>query len=442
MIGQHKHRPEKKNQQGVALILALLFVVVMTVIVVEFSYEAQVDASFAFNQGNDLEAYIAAKSAVALGMAQLAEHLVMLLEAPTTAAGTQSMPMFSGEQYDSKEDPWAIGRPFEPINNATMRTTISDEYGKINLNALLDSSSGQAQERTFLVEALRFFFWTRLDSNGEDPVDAILDWLDYDDDDNERPNGAEQDYYMGLERPYMPKNGPMDSLEELLLIQGITPEVYFGDPQADPPILPLSEYLTVHGDWGGAVNVNTARPEVIEAISYGWSQTGQVAIDHDGILAELDFSGRITSRQRLNQYVQVNMQNQQQRRNRRNRQPNQPTPPPEAGDRQFFAAKQAQDDGGNPNDPNDPNNPANPNNPNNPNNPGATGQLRAFTISSNCFRIHGDGLVDDVMVRIEAFVWRLPLDLNSLQASIPPGGQGLFQPPAENFRILSWKVIR
>jgi len=429
-----KRRGGVGEKRGVALILALLFVVILTVIVVEFAYEAQVDASYAFNQSNDLEAYLAAKSAVALGMGQLAEHLVMLLEGP----GDVDMPGFVGEQYDSKEDPWAIGRPFEPINNATMRTSISDEFGKINLNALIDYSSGEPQERTFLIEALRFFFWTRAESDGDDPVDAILDWLDYDDGDNERPDGAENPYYLGLERPYYAKNGPMDSLEELLLIKGISPEMYFGNMKADPPILPLSEYLTVHGDWSGAVNVNTARPEVIEAISYGWSQTGQVQIDHQGLLAELDFAGRINSRQRLDQYVRVEGLSPQQRRReqqQQRRQRQQQQQPSAMNDPFHTAAKQNGDE------PDDPDGPAQPADPNAPMAPG--GQLgRAFTISSNAFRIYGDGLIDDIMVRIEAYVWRMPLDLNELQRALPPGGQGRFVPPEENFRILSWKVIR
>ena len=57
-------------------------------------------------------------------------------------------------------------------------------------------------------------------------VDSILDWRDTDD--TTLLNGAESDYYLGLSPPYMPKNGPIDDLEELLRIKGITPEIYYG----------------------------------------------------------------------------------------------------------------------------------------------------------------------------------------------------------------------
>jgi general secretion pathway protein K len=58
------------------------------------------------------------------------------------------------------------------------------------------------------------------------PVDSIMDWRDLDE--NPRLSGAESDYYLGLDPPYACKNGPLDDLSELLLIKGITPELYWG----------------------------------------------------------------------------------------------------------------------------------------------------------------------------------------------------------------------
>ena len=59
---------------------ALLFIVLLSAIVVEFAYDAQVDASLATNFGRDFEAYIAAKSAVHDGMAVLQENVITFLE--------------------------------------------------------------------------------------------------------------------------------------------------------------------------------------------------------------------------------------------------------------------------------------------------------------------------------------------------------------------------
>lgn len=387
----------RRGDSGVALILALLFIALLTVIVVEFSYETQVEASFATNQGSDLEAYLAAKSAVARGIALLASDLIES--------------EISGEpEFDSMLDPapWSFGVPFEPLNGAMSRTTITDEYGKINLNALIDMSSGQPEERELLVNAVREFFILR-DPDGKESadaiVDAILDWLDYDDGDVARPEGAENDYYNGLENPYPCKNGPMDSVEELLLIKGITTKVFFGDPEKEE--LPLTEYFTVHGDWQGRVNINTAREEVIAAMMAARSGVPDLALAQQ-IYDEV----RIEPVVHMSQLDKYGLGGGTQRQQQQNLQiPNQ----------------QINEDG----ELLDPTS--------------ATSQ-QAFTVSSNVFRIHGDGMLEDVLVRIEAYVWRTPL--NPEQAGLIPSQQadpGAFTEesiPLEPFRILDWKVIR
>ena len=57
-------------------------------------------------------------------------------------------------------------------------------------------------------------------------ADAILDWLDEDDD--TRDYGAEAEYYEGLDVPYLPRNAMIESLDELLLVDGVTPTLLYG----------------------------------------------------------------------------------------------------------------------------------------------------------------------------------------------------------------------
>jgi DNA uptake protein ComE-like DNA-binding protein len=57
-------------------------------------------------------------------------------------------------------------------------------------------------------------------------ADAILDWMD--EDDEPREYGAEVDYYSSLDPPYAPKNGLLETVEELLLVRGVTPQLLFG----------------------------------------------------------------------------------------------------------------------------------------------------------------------------------------------------------------------
>ncbi len=86
-----------------------------------------------------------------------------------------------------------------------------DEHSKININAAIDNS-------TLLMN---------LQDISADVVDAILDWID--DDDDERPMGAERHYYLSLSMPYEPRNSPMRDIAELELVAGVWPEHLRGE---------------------------------------------------------------------------------------------------------------------------------------------------------------------------------------------------------------------
>lgn len=58
-------------------------------------------------------------------------------------------------------------------------------------------------------------------------ADAILDWIDADDD--TREFGAESGQYQGLRWPYKPRNAPMRSIRELELVMGVHPEYVRGE---------------------------------------------------------------------------------------------------------------------------------------------------------------------------------------------------------------------
>lgn len=107
---------------------------------------------------------------------------------------------------------WSIdGRPRNfRFAGTDMVITVEDERGKLPLNKLAD-------------EQVRALF-EELGASGRSldiQTDALLDWLD--DDDETRPNGAEIDYYRALR--IAPRNGEMRSVEELMLVRGITPQV-------------------------------------------------------------------------------------------------------------------------------------------------------------------------------------------------------------------------
>jgi DNA uptake protein ComE-like DNA-binding protein len=68
---------------------------------------------------------------------------------------------------------------------------------------------------------------TALPGMTDEIADAILDWLD--DDDEARAYGCEIDYYQGLVPPYEPTNGELESIDELLKVRDVTPELFYGE---------------------------------------------------------------------------------------------------------------------------------------------------------------------------------------------------------------------
>lgn len=105
----------------------------------------------------------------------------------------------------------------DQANPEGFRYGMIDESSKLNLN-VLPFWDEQVDVRSEVLLALP--------GMTEDVADAILDWLD--EDDESRDFGAESSYYRSQSPPYEAKNGPLDSLDELLLIRGVTPELLFG----------------------------------------------------------------------------------------------------------------------------------------------------------------------------------------------------------------------
>ncbi len=101
---------------------------------------------------------------------------------------------------------------------AGIRFGLEDESGRLNLNTLLLADRTQEGSARQILMGLP--------GMTEEIADAILDWIDPDPE--PREFGAEAEYYAALSPPYTPKNGPLETIEELLLVRGVTPQLLFG----------------------------------------------------------------------------------------------------------------------------------------------------------------------------------------------------------------------
>jgi len=104
-----------------------------------------------------------------------------------------------------------------------IRYGLEDESTRLNINILLAADKVLPNGGRTLLMALPGM---DMIEDPESIADAIMDWID--EDDEPREFGAEFDYYQTLQPPYAPKNGPLETVEELLLVRGMTPQLLFG----------------------------------------------------------------------------------------------------------------------------------------------------------------------------------------------------------------------
>lgn len=131
---------------------------------------------------------------------------------------------FSGMVVHESADPLETGQfsviapDWSDFSSSLVRYGLENESAKLNVNSLLLADKTVENGGRQLLMGLP--------GMTEDIADAILDWLDADDE--PREFGAENEYYTTLSPPYTTKNGPLETIEELLLVRGVTPELLFG----------------------------------------------------------------------------------------------------------------------------------------------------------------------------------------------------------------------
>ena len=229
-------RPLIDSKKGVALLMVLWVITILMVIVLSFSFMARTEthATQAFKERMEMK--FLAEAGIQRGI----QEIFYLKQNPQLALL---------EESDSwKTDGTAYsGR----LGERDYEVRITDEGGKININTLNETSG-------IILKALLTQMGVQ-DENADTIVDSILDWKDADD--LVRLHGAESDYYMSLPNPYKAKNANFDTPEELLLVKGMTYEIFFGNEGKSG----LVNFITVNSNIT-TINVNAAQKEVLMAV--------------------------------------------------------------------------------------------------------------------------------------------------------------------------------
>jgi len=254
MLGKSTNNKER----GFVLVAVLLIIAVLVAIIVEFNYESRVKLHLSDNFRYSSKALNYAEAGLAIAMATLKQNDNIL--------------------YDERFSPLFLGKVQIPVESGYCTIFVNDESGKININTLKTSNGKIVRSR--VDQMLKLIDLLNYQYQEQSPISyslipAIIDWVDYDDEVTFLPfiqrenEGAENDYYEDLIDPYSCKNAPFDTLNELLLVKGMTTEIFYGragdESKNIEPVDGIQQLLTIHGD--GKININEASPMVIQSLS-------------------------------------------------------------------------------------------------------------------------------------------------------------------------------
>ena len=231
------------NNRGVALVLVILMISIIIAVTLQLNISSRSEIYEAANLGDGVRAACAAKSGFYAGEALLHEDKNSFDSLNEDWARLESVSAGSGTLFDGEY----------------FRLNIEDESGKISINSLVDGNEYNNKIEGLLMRFLSLPEFDLDEQQAGDIVDAIKDWMD--EDDEVTGFGAENMYYGGLEDPYACKNAPLDCVEELLMIKGITEDLYYGTGETPG----IAKYLTLHGK--GEININTAPNLILKALS-------------------------------------------------------------------------------------------------------------------------------------------------------------------------------
>jgi general secretion pathway protein K len=195
---------KRRSENGVILIALLWILVALSVIALSFSKESVVEVGAARNTRDLERSYFVARAGIASATYKLIQK--------------RFLPRLQQLELADSPDPLDLGLDAGKFGGGEYTVRIQDESGKINLNFSSEDQLRRVIEATGIPK-----------NDGDIIVDSILDWRDVDT--AHRINGAEDDYYQSLDHPYQAKDGRMDTIEELLLIRGVTSDYFFGHPE-------------------------------------------------------------------------------------------------------------------------------------------------------------------------------------------------------------------
>ena len=286
------------SRRGVALLMAITTIAFMTILVTEINYTARVRLVMSAHGRDEAGAYWLARSGVGLYQLiliadrQMADQGIpstygalwqlippintplmrMLLVGGGSVDEDEVKAMAQAGQVsdeiaeESREESRFADKGFLDFEG-DFYAEITDEEQKINVSMLGKSCEGgvcsfATLQQDPMAQALfglmsgqendQWFYERNLDR--WELIANLTDWIDLDTTRCTAQGGYEDSLYQRFDPPYLSKNGPFDTMEEIRLVEGWQDDVMdrFG------------ANLTLYGD--GKINLLTASPEMLETL--------------------------------------------------------------------------------------------------------------------------------------------------------------------------------
>ena len=271
-----KNLSPSSKKQGAALLVSLWVLIILALIVGSFSFQVALEGMLVSRKKKQFKAEMLARSGVDYARAIIEQN---------QRARELEIEALEDDPDQFMQSALYVQRGLSTTSNITITnmgtflvTIESAENGR-NVNTL-----NRAQW-------IEIFEMANVPSTEWDSlIDCLEDWID--EGDLHGLNGAESDDPYYEEQGYPVKNGPLDSVEELLLIKHWNESILYGksaDDEGDA-IYGIADLLTVWGD--GKVNLNSASTNVL--LSYAeyedWELEGVLESRKglDGIEGTLD----------------------------------------------------------------------------------------------------------------------------------------------------------
>ena len=225
----------RQGRQGAALAVVMVVFLLLAVGAYRFSQRSLGDYELAAISRLDLQSRLAADSGIEWVATAVTKQTGSTGSSSRSSSGTS--PNSSTESNFYQNPAWFQGRlvtdhasargrirfsivaPIErDLRSQRIRFGLSDESARLNLNVLDQLKLDDDQIIAWLAP---------IPGMTSDLTNAIRDWIDTDDE--TRDGGAESDYYSTLSPPYQAKNASLESLDELLLVKGVTASLLYGE---------------------------------------------------------------------------------------------------------------------------------------------------------------------------------------------------------------------